>query len=157
MHSLRARSISNKDRLLNEVQLAFNVVSQYDSYTSVAIGRATQYDSYSMRTVAFLTLAFLPATFISALFSMSFFNFDQETGWHVAGEVWLYFATAGPFTLVTVLIWFFWQRLLPPNLVAPVRLCPRGSGGVGDMRRGDATLGSGLVSKMDYGVDRFPV
>jgi hypothetical protein len=126
LHSLKARSSSNRERLFNEIQLAYNVVSQYDSQTSVAIGRATQYDSFSMRTVAFLTLAFLPATFISALFSMSFFNFDQDTGWSVSGKIWLYFAIAGPVTLITILVWFFWQKLLPPDLVTPVKLHHRG-------------------------------
>ncbi|KAK4444780.1 hypothetical protein QBC34DRAFT_451772 [Podospora aff. communis PSN243] len=106
MQSLNVRSTSNRDRLLNEVQLAFNVV------------RAAQYDSYSMRTIAFLTLAFLPATFISALFSMSFFDFDAEpASWSVSGKIWIYFAIAGPVTLLTISTWIVWQKLLPPDVV----------------------------------------
>ena len=65
--SLRSRSMSNKERLLNEIQLAFNTVAQYDSAISVAIGRAAQVDSAAIKTVAFLTLLFLPATFLSAI------------------------------------------------------------------------------------------
>ncbi|KAK1830702.1 hypothetical protein QBC39DRAFT_353043 [Podospora conica] len=126
MHSLKARSQSNRDRLINEIQLAFNVVSQYDSQTSVAIGRATQYDSYSMRTVTFLTLAFLPATFISALFSMSFFDLDDDMNWRVSGKIWMYFAIAGPVTLISLSVWFFWQKFLPPDLVTNVQLQERG-------------------------------
>jgi hypothetical protein len=126
MHSLKALSHSNRDRLINEIQLAFNVVSQYDSQTSVAIGRATQYDSYSMRTVAFLTLAFLPATFISALFSMSFFDLDDDMNWRVSGKIWMYFAIAGPVTFISISIWFFWQKLLPPAVVNNVQLQDRG-------------------------------
>ncbi|KAK4448451.1 hypothetical protein QBC34DRAFT_407440 [Podospora aff. communis PSN243] len=122
MHSLKARSNSNRDRLLNEIQLAYNLVSQYDSQTSVAIGRATQYDSFSMRTIAFLTLAFLPATFISALFSMSFFDFDPDMGWSVSANIWIYFAIAVPVTAITVSAWFFWQRLFPVDMVTPIQV-----------------------------------
>ncbi|KAK3303713.1 uncharacterized protein B0T15DRAFT_541030 [Chaetomium strumarium] len=126
MHSLKARSVSNKDRLLNEIQLAFNIVSQYDSQTSVLIGRATQYDSYSMRTVAFLTLAFLPATFISAVFSMSFFDIDDDMNWRVSAKIWMYFAIAGPVTIVAVSVWLFWQKLIPAERVAYAEISDRG-------------------------------
>ncbi|TEA18349.1 Vegetative incompatibility protein HET-E-1 [Colletotrichum sidae] len=60
--SLLERSDSNKARLFNEIGLAFNMVSQFDSGISVDISRATQKDSEAMKTVAFLTLLFLPAT-----------------------------------------------------------------------------------------------
>jgi hypothetical protein len=118
----KSSAMSNRERLLNEIQLAFNIVSQYDSNTSVVIGRATRYDSYSMRTIAFLTLAFLPATFISALSSMSFLDFDAENGWTVSSKIWLYFAIAGPVTLLIVSTWFLWQKLLPPNLITDAEL-----------------------------------
>ena len=164
MHSLKARSASNRDRLLNEIQLAYNVVSQYDSQTSVAIGRATQYDSFSMRTIAFLTLAFLPATFISALFSMSFFNFDPEGGgWSVSGKIWLYFVIAGPVTCITVLVWFYWQKLLPPDLVTPIQLQHRGTGIHAAAHAQGASGGgrwqaSSVRSKIEHTLaDSFPV
>ncbi|KAM7210046.1 hypothetical protein V8F06_014568 [Rhypophila decipiens] len=115
MHSLNVRSAATRDRLLNEIQLAFNVASQCDSHVSVAISRAVQCDSYSMRSIAFLTLTFLPATFVSALFSMSFFNYDPDLGWTVSGEIWLYFAIAGPVTVIAITLWLAWQKLFPPN------------------------------------------
>ncbi|KAK3349589.1 hypothetical protein B0T25DRAFT_570211 [Lasiosphaeria hispida] len=62
----------------------------HDSQASVALGRAAQYHSCSIRTVTFLTLTFLPVTFISALFSMSFFTYEPEVGggggnWQLCG------------------------------------------------------------------------
>jgi hypothetical protein len=103
--SLRYRAIANKERLQHEVQLAFNIVTQYDSGTTVEISKAAQSDSASMRTIAFLTLAFLPATFISAVFSMSFFDFDTDTGaWAVSDKFWIYWVVAVPTTLVSVLL-----------------------------------------------------
>jgi Mg2+ and Co2+ transporter CorA len=65
LRCLKARSIALEDRLRNEINLAFNVVSQYDSAVTVRIGRAAQNDSAAMKTIAVLTLVFLPGTFIS--------------------------------------------------------------------------------------------
>ncbi|KAG8677612.1 hypothetical protein FPOAC2_03745 [Fusarium poae] len=115
LQSLRCRASANKERLLNEVQLAFNSVAQYDSRIAVKIGRATQSDSAAMKTIAFVTLAFLPGTFISALFSMSFFNVDDDTGqWSVSRKIWMYFAIAIPVTFITSGLWLLWQRCFPP-------------------------------------------
>lgn len=110
LDSLRHRSSSNKQRLLNEVQLAFNSVSQYDAGLSLQISHATRADSSAMRTIAFLTLTFLPATFIAAVFSMSFFSYDHDTGWKMASEFWLYWVIAMPVTVVTAGSWMWWQR-----------------------------------------------
>ncbi|CAF3616058.1 hypothetical protein SNK03_003900 [Fusarium graminearum] len=118
LRSLRHRASANKERLLNEVQLAFNSVAQYDSRVAVKIGRATQSDSAAMKTIAFVTLAFLPGTFISALFSMSFFNVDDDTGqWTVSNKIWMYWAIAIPVTLITSGLWLLWQRCFPPAWV----------------------------------------
>ncbi|EXA28979.1 hypothetical protein FOVG_19458 [Fusarium oxysporum f. sp. pisi HDV247] len=109
IQSLRSRASSNKERLLNEIQLAFNAVS-------MAIGHATQSDSAAMKTVAFVTLTFMPATFISALFSMSFFKIDDNTGeWSVSQEIWLYWVIAVPVTLLTAGSWQRWQRQHRPT------------------------------------------
>ncbi|KAH7118567.1 hypothetical protein B0J13DRAFT_569391 [Dactylonectria estremocensis] len=109
--SLQCRSSSNKERLQNEIQLAFNVVAEYDAEISLQIGRATQSDSAAMKTIAFLTMAFLPATFISAIFSTSFFSNDNG-GWAVSSKMWVYWAFAIPVTVLTCLLWYYWQRNL---------------------------------------------
>jgi Mg2+ and Co2+ transporter CorA len=116
--SLRSRSVSNKERLLNEIQLAFNTVAQYDAGISVEIGRAAQGDGAAMKTIAFLTLAFLPATFISAVFSTSFFSYDADSGdWSVSDKFWVYWAYAVPTTLATSVLWYVWRKVFPPSLV----------------------------------------
>ncbi|KAI1121220.1 hypothetical protein F5Y10DRAFT_256733 [Nemania abortiva] len=110
--SLRCRSASNDKRMANEIQLAFNTVAQHDASTSVQIGRATQSDSVTMKTIAFVTLAFLPPTFVSAIFSMSFFNYSAESGWAISDKFWLYWAFAVPITVLTVIVWYcyLWQH-----------------------------------------------
>ncbi|KAF7558201.1 hypothetical protein G7Z17_g11 [Cylindrodendrum hubeiense] len=110
--ALRCRASSNKERLQNEIQLAFNVVAEYDAGISLEIGRATQSDSAAMKTIAFLTLAFLPATFISAIFSTSFFSYDAGGGWTMSSKIWVYWAFAIPVTLITCVLWYFWQQNL---------------------------------------------
>jgi hypothetical protein len=109
--SLRQRSSSNKERLLNEIQLVFNLVAQNDAGTTLQISKATGADSAAMRTVAFATLTFLPATLIAAVFSMSFFDNDTEAGWRVSDEFWLYWAIAIPVTVVTAVSWWWWRRV----------------------------------------------
>ncbi|CZR58840.1 uncharacterized protein PAC_08732 [Phialocephala subalpina] len=127
LNSLRCRSESNKERLLNEIQLAFNTVAQYDSQISVKIGRAAHSDSAAMKTIAFLTLTFFPATFISAIFSMSFFNYDPDSDrWTVSKQFWIYWVVAIPVTCVTALVWSFWHKLFPMKQIGDEDLQPRG-------------------------------
>ncbi|KAI1105318.1 hypothetical protein F4804DRAFT_304522 [Jackrogersella minutella] len=116
--NLRHRAASNRKRLQNEIQLAYNTVSQYDSEVSVRIGRAAQTDSAAMKTVAFLTMTFLPATFLSAIFSMSFFNYSADIdSWNVSNKLWIYWAFAIPTTLGTFTLWHFWHKIFPPDLI----------------------------------------
>jgi Mg2+ and Co2+ transporter CorA len=104
--SFQHRASSTKDRLANEIQLSFNIISQQDSSISLQIGRIAQIDSASMKTIAFLTLTFLPATFVSAVFSMSFFNFSPESNiWAVSDKFWVYWVVAIPATVLTPLLW----------------------------------------------------
>ena len=113
LDSLQCRSKSNKERLQSEISLAFNTVSQNDARASIGIALAAQVDSGAMKTIAFLTLTFLPATFICAIFSMSFFNYDGATGeWRTSPEFWRYWALAGPVTLASVTVWYFWSKRL---------------------------------------------
>ena len=123
--SLRHRSDSNRIRLGSEIGLAFNLVSQFDSRTSVRIANATQSDSAAMRTIAYVTLIFFPATFASALFSTSFFNFDASTGvWAVSGKFWIYWMVSIPLTALCILSWCYWRTLsrLPISVLHTVKL-----------------------------------
>jgi len=127
LRSLRSRSTSNKERLLNEIQLAFNTVAQYDSRISVDIGQAAQKDSSAMKTIAFLTMTFFPATFISAIFSTSFFDFNPDTDeWSISSMFWVYWAVTIPITSITAGLWLFWYRFFPPRRIGE-ELQPRGA------------------------------
>lgn len=127
LESLQSRAASNKERLLNEIQLAFNTVAQYDSRISVEVGRAAQVDSSAMKTIAFLTLTFFPATFVSAIFSMAFFNYDADNDrFRVSKQFWLYWVVAIPITVITGGLWQFWHKLFPPKLLGAEVLQPRG-------------------------------
>ncbi|KAF9760890.1 hypothetical protein IL306_004067 [Fusarium sp. DS 682] len=138
LQSLQCRASANKERLLNEIQLAFNSVAQYDSRISVEIGQATQSDSAAMKTIAFVTLGFLPATFVSAMFSMSFFKIDDDTGvWNVNGKFWLYWVFAIPATLFTWGMWLTWQWLYrPPRIGEEGQSAKKLGDLIGFMKRG---------------------
>lgn len=109
--NLRSRSISNEKRLQNEIQLAFNTVAQHDASVTLEIGRATQLDSATMKTIAFVTLTFLPPTFICAIFSMSFFDFGGDSGWTMSSKFWIYWVFAIPTTIFTTLVWTYWPDI----------------------------------------------
>lgn len=109
--NLRSRSTSNEKRLQNEVQLAFNTVAQHDASVTLEIGRATQLDSATMKTIAFVTLTFLPPTFICAIFSMSFFDFGGDSGWTMSNKFWVYWVFAIPTTVFTTLVWTYWPNI----------------------------------------------
>ncbi|KAI1418306.1 hypothetical protein F5Y13DRAFT_183949 [Hypoxylon sp. FL1857] len=116
--NLRHRAASNRKRLENEIQLAYNTVAQYDAEISVRIGRAAQMDSAAMKTVAFLTMAFLPATFLCSIFSTSFFDYNADANsWTMSSKIWIYWAFAVPTTLGTFALWYFWRKLFPPNFI----------------------------------------
>lgn len=111
--ALRHRSIANEKRLANEIQLAFNTVAQHDASLSVKISHAMMSDSTALKTLAFVTFAFLPPTFISSVFSMSFFKYDDNDGFIVSKEFWIYWAFAVPTTVITTLLWQFWHKISP--------------------------------------------
>ncbi|KAH9892131.1 hypothetical protein F4778DRAFT_326249 [Xylariomycetidae sp. FL2044] len=108
LESLRCRSNSNQERLLNEIQLAFNLVAQETSKGSMRIGEAAQADSAAMKTISIVTLTFLPPTFICAIFSMSFFNYDTDSGWTLSDQFWVYWAFAIPVTVTVLAVYQFW-------------------------------------------------
>ncbi|KAJ5087378.1 hypothetical protein N7456_010994 [Penicillium angulare] len=118
IESIRHRSISNQQRLQNEIQLAFNIVSQHDTKLTVEISAAARSDSATMKTLAFVTLTFLPPTFISAIFSMSFFNYDRDLGWAVSSDIWIYWVFAIPTTIATAVVWQYWHKIFPSHTKA---------------------------------------
>lgn len=113
IENLRHRSASNEKRLLNEIQLAFNIVAQHDAAISVEIGHAARSDNAAMKTISFVTLVFLPPTFISTIFSMSFFDYSVDSGWTVSSKFWVYWAFAVPITIVSLLLWNYWHKVFP--------------------------------------------
>ncbi|GIK00126.1 hypothetical protein Aspvir_004144 [Aspergillus viridinutans] len=98
LHSLLTRSKSLSERLRNEINLAFNLVSQKDGAM--------------MKTVAIVSMVYLPGTFISGLFGTNFFNLSGNDGaqsWIMSGNFWLYWVITLPLTLATMLVWASWH------------------------------------------------
>ncbi|KAH8646193.1 hypothetical protein BX600DRAFT_533651 [Xylariales sp. PMI_506] len=98
---IRARCISYKVRIRNEIQLAFNLVAQEDAKNSFDIATATRADSQAMTSNIIITLVFLPPTFISSIFSMSFFDFGNDSkSWTVSDNFYVYWVCVVPVTLI---------------------------------------------------------
>ncbi|KAJ5249086.1 hypothetical protein N7468_000537 [Penicillium chermesinum] len=113
IESIGHRAKANEKRLQNEIQLAFNLISQRDTAATVQIGEAAQRDSATMKTLSFITLIFLPPTFISTIFGMQFFNYDSTEGFVLTSDFWIYWAIAIPITMLTGLVWLFWSKIFP--------------------------------------------
>ncbi|KAL4997550.1 hypothetical protein BDV10DRAFT_186142 [Aspergillus recurvatus] len=96
-YALKARSKSLNERLLNEINLGFNLVLQADSAM--------------MKTIAFVSMVYLPGTFVSGLFGTNFFDFDSPSpGLWAHSNFWLYWAVAVPLTMATMGVWAAWHR-----------------------------------------------
>lgn len=113
LESLQYRATSNHERLHNEIQLTFNLVTQNDARTSLDLSRAMQTDGAATKALTLLAASFLPATFICALFSMSFFSYEPETGWVMSAKIWIYFAFSVPITIFTVALWRYGPTIVP--------------------------------------------
>jgi hypothetical protein len=107
VYSICCRCSSYRDRMKNEIQLAFNIVSQDEAHTSVEIAKATKADSQAMKVTSLVALIFLPPTFISAIFSTTFFDFGtDENSWAMSKKFYIYWAFVLPITITGVLLWY---------------------------------------------------
>ncbi|KAK4177754.1 hypothetical protein QBC36DRAFT_326389 [Triangularia setosa] len=94
LKALKLRADSNRERLKNEINTAFN--------------NLTMQDNSVLKSIALLTMVFLPATFFSSLFSTTFFNYGDDGEWQVSGKMWIYWVTTLPATLLIVILWRVW-------------------------------------------------
>ncbi|KAF1925284.1 uncharacterized protein M421DRAFT_70240, partial [Didymella exigua CBS 183.55] len=111
--NLLLRSQSNKERLQNEITLAYNMIAQRDSQVMTGLGEVARLDSSAMKTIVVVTMAFLPPTFFKqAIFSMSFSDYKPDqgsTGWSLSSELWVYWICAVPLTCLTLAV-YQWRK-----------------------------------------------
>ncbi|KAI4258646.1 MAG: hypothetical protein L6R42_004978 [Xanthoria sp. 1 TBL-2021] len=74
LQSLLARSESNKARLQNEINLAFNAEAQRDNKVQARIGEEARKKTASMKAIAVVTMVFLPSTFVATHLWFRFLN-----------------------------------------------------------------------------------
>ncbi|KAL2823791.1 hypothetical protein BDW59DRAFT_173257 [Aspergillus cavernicola] len=103
-HSLKTRSRSLNDRHQNEINLAFNLVSQ-------RFGRDARNDSSMLTAISLVGMFYLPGTFVSGIFGTNFFSFqaDPPNTWLQSSEFWIYWAVTIPLTLATMAIGMGWE------------------------------------------------
>jgi hypothetical protein len=92
-----------------------NAVTQVSmARTQVDISEATKQDSMAMKTIAAVTMFFLPGTFTASVFAMPFFKADGR--FSVSKWFGLYVAVTVPLTVLVVVIWLVWHRILSRGL-----------------------------------------
>lgn len=101
----------------------FHLITQEDTKRSIqlaesstalaadsrALAEAASRDAKAMKTLAVVTMVYLPPTAIATVFGMPFFNWDNKSS-NVKGTFWIYWATAIPLTVLTLLVWWAWIR-----------------------------------------------
>lgn len=143
---IRIRCASYKERIRNEIQLAFNLVAEEEARNSVDIAASSKADSHAMAAMGIITLLFLPPTFISAIFSTTFFDFgDDRHSWSVSDKFYVYWAATVPITIIVGVILYRGFLHHPASTLRVrqlvVRLNPIG------MRRPPSDTSSGLLEK----------
>ncbi|KAL2787666.1 hypothetical protein BJX66DRAFT_340978 [Aspergillus keveii] len=102
-HSLRVRSKTLSERLLNEINLASNLVSQ-------ASGQAASESATMIKCIAFLATVYLPGVYVSGIFGTSFFSFQSNGASNVSSDFWIFWAATVPLTVLTLLVWWAWHN-----------------------------------------------
>ena len=111
IQGLRLRSISNKDRLQNEIQFSFNMVAQNIARTSTNINGIIQSDSSVMRTIGLTTAAFIPFSYIATLFDLVVTRQNTDGGkWNLSNKFWVYWAISIPFACTAAFLSYFYHR-----------------------------------------------
>ncbi|KAL4990927.1 hypothetical protein BDW68DRAFT_23322 [Aspergillus falconensis] len=110
-HNLKPRADGFKERVQNEIALAYNTVNAQQLGEARSLLQESRSDGKHISwMVGFLSIVFLPGTFVSGFFSMTFFDTETRGAWwHNTPNVWLYFAITIPLT-VTGLVTFWLRR-----------------------------------------------
>lgn len=90
-------------------------VTQSDAEYTAAIAMDGKHDSIAMKTISILGIIYLPGTFVATLFSMDTFgwggdNDEKPSSLKISPDVWIYWVTAVPLTVITFLVWIWWTR-----------------------------------------------
>jgi Mg2+ and Co2+ transporter CorA len=103
VQSTERRLCSMDRRIVNIIQLSFNIVTQGDS-------KLMQSESQSMKTIAVMTLFFMPLSTIAGVFGTEFIKIEDGPGNHikVSQDFWLLFLIAVPLTVIVIAIWRVW-------------------------------------------------
>ncbi|KAE8554237.1 hypothetical protein EYB25_002775 [Talaromyces marneffei] len=114
MTAKQARATSLNERLHNEINLAYHVVTQKSNQLSINLASIARRDNATMKALALIGVLYLPGTFISGIFGMSFFNYNPQgnnnnnnsgTDWMMSDKFWIYWTITIPVTIFTVMLW----------------------------------------------------
>lgn len=101
----------------------YNHLMQQDTEATIRLSNAsrdiaiaTQKDSMSMKTVAYLTFVFLPVNFVSAIFSTTVFDFQNWAAFETRSKVvspgwWVFLLSCIVVTAVTFIAWYWWHSI----------------------------------------------
>ena len=111
IQGLRLRSISNKDRLQNEIQLSFNMAAQNIASASMSTNQIIQSDSSVMRTLGLTTAVFIPLSYIATLFDLVVTRQNIDSGkWNLSDKFWVYWTISIPVACTAAVLSYLYHR-----------------------------------------------
>ncbi|KAK7545157.1 uncharacterized protein J3D65DRAFT_611936 [Phyllosticta citribraziliensis] len=97
LYAKLARCGALRDRISNEINLAFNLCSQSEAFMT--------------KTIAVITLTFLPGSLVAAILGMNVFDFSESSkDVKTSPKIWIFFVVSFVLTVVTFGIWLFLLR-----------------------------------------------
>ncbi|KAK3989972.1 hypothetical protein QBC44DRAFT_290037 [Cladorrhinum sp. PSN332] len=105
----------SRDRLLSKIDIYLQVIH---NFMQQDIAHETKRDSSAMKSLSLLTMVFLPATAIATIMA-PFTKISDDDMVKVTSQFWVFWAAAGPITLLVVMMWVCWiQRAEIQNSLA---------------------------------------
>lgn len=67
-------------------------------------------DNVTVYVITFVSLVYLPSQYIATLLGMNLFEFAGDGGLRTSPALWIYFLTAVPLTVLTIIFWRYQVR-----------------------------------------------
>ncbi|KAK4167195.1 hypothetical protein QBC43DRAFT_204488 [Cladorrhinum sp. PSN259] len=93
-----------RDQLLSKIDIYLQMIH---NFMQQDIARDTKRDSSAMKSLSLLTMVFLPATAIATIMA-PFTKISDNDQVKVTNQFWVFWAAAGPVTLVVIITWILW-------------------------------------------------
>ncbi|KAI1414124.1 hypothetical protein F5Y13DRAFT_198047 [Hypoxylon sp. FL1857] len=98
-------------KIESQRNLLQSLITQHDSGLQASMAHESLLNSRAMKTLSILMTLFLPGTFVATVFSTDMFKFQDRNQ-----EIWVFFATLVPLTVLLMVGWILWLKNTPNGI-----------------------------------------